>query len=313
MLGLLLCIVLINDIGYSDQQNNVGEMITCRRNLRAANQLHLQFVDDLTMVESLILKESVKSVPITDRPQPDPYHARTGHILMPNKSKVYSQILEVNEYAKTNEMKLNLEKTKFMIFNSCSSIDFMPTFSIGGTEINLVEEMKLLGLIITSDLKFSKNTDYIVKKAFKRIWMLKRLKNLGAANDQLIDVYLKQIRSVLELAVPAWHPSLTLSDTSSIERVQKAALQVVLGPQYTSYRSALEYTGLLTLEERRENLCKRFAVKASKNSKHKEWFKINNKVTNTRQKQPFYCPVISRTKRFDNSPISYLTKLLNKK
>ena len=59
----------------------------------------------------------------------------------------------------------------------------MPTFSIGGTEIKLLEEMKLLGLIITSDPKFSKNTDYIVKKAFKRIWMLKRMKNLGASDD----------------------------------------------------------------------------------------------------------------------------------
>ena len=66
--------------------------------------------------------------------------------------------------------------TKFMIFNSCSSIDFMPTLSIGETEINLVEEVKLLNLIISSELKFSKNTDYIAKKAFKRIWMLKRLK-----------------------------------------------------------------------------------------------------------------------------------------
>ena len=136
---------MINDIGFNDQQNNVGEMINCRRNLRAANQLHLKFVDDLTVAESLILKDSVKTVPITDRPQPDPYHARTGHALMPNKSKVYSQILEVNDYANTNEMKLNLEKTKFMIFNLCSSIDFMPTFNIGGTEVNLVEEMKLLG------------------------------------------------------------------------------------------------------------------------------------------------------------------------
>ena len=188
LLGLLLCIVLINDIGFNDQQNNVGEIITCRRNLRATNQLHLKFVENLTMAESLILKDSVKTVPITDRPHPDPYHARTRHALIPNKSKVYSQIMEVNKYANTNEMKLKLDKTKFMIFNSCSSIDCMPTFSIGGTEINLLEEMKLLGLIITSDPKFSKNTDYIVKKAFKRIWMLKRLKNLGSSDDQLIDV-----------------------------------------------------------------------------------------------------------------------------
>ena len=55
LLGLLLFIVLINDIGFEDQQNNAGELVTCRRNLRAANQLHLKFVDDLTVAESLIL------------------------------------------------------------------------------------------------------------------------------------------------------------------------------------------------------------------------------------------------------------------
>ena len=199
-----------------------------------------------------------------------------------------------------------------MLFNTCTSIDFMPTFSLGGTDIELVEETKLLGLVITSDLKFNKNTEYIVKRAFKRIWMLKRLKNHGASDDQLIDVYVKQIRSVLELAVPAWHSSLILADKLSIERVQKAALQVIFGLNYSSYSSALEAANLLTLDARRENLCKKFAFKAVKNTKHKEWFKVNTKLNRTRQKQPFFCPVVSRTKRFENSPVSYLTNLLNK-
>ena len=88
LLGLLLFIVQINDIGFEDQQNNAGELVTCRRNLRAANQLHLKFVDDLTLAESLILKDTVKTVPVTERPQPDPYHARTGHVLANENSKL---------------------------------------------------------------------------------------------------------------------------------------------------------------------------------------------------------------------------------
>ena len=68
-----------------------------------------------------------------------------------------------------------------------------------------------------------------MKKGLKRIWMLKRLKNLGAQEEPLIDVYTKQICSVLELAFPVWHSSLTLANRFSIERVQKAALDVILG------------------------------------------------------------------------------------
>ena len=37
---------------------------------------------------------------------------------------------------------------------------------------------------------------------------------LGASRMDLLDVYMKQVRSILELAVPAWHPGITVSKTS---------------------------------------------------------------------------------------------------
>ena len=313
LLGLLLFIVLINDVGFMDQTNNIGEVITSRKNLERANQLHLKYVDDLTLAESISLKDNLVQVPLTERPLPDPYHARTGHALISKNSKVFKQIKEVNEYANSNDMKLNLQKTKFMLFNQCRNLDFMPTFTLEGNEIEVVEEMKILGVIITSDMKFSKNSEYIIKRGFKRVWMLRRLKNLGASIENLIDVYIKQIRSVLELAVPVWHPSLTVVDKVGIERVQRAALQVILGYDYRSYASALEVSNLSTLEDRRKKLCSKFASKSVKHPKHRNWFKVNTKVTVTRQKQPKFCHVISRTLRFANSPISYLTRILNSK
>ena len=172
--------------------------------------------------------------------------------------------------------------------------------------------MRILGLIIRSDLKWSSNTEHITVKAFKRLWVLRRLKALGASQSRLLDVYFKQVRSVMELAVPAWHPGLTVSDALDIERVQKAALQIILGTSYTGYAAALNYFELDTLEGRRVALCEKFGKKAAKDVKHCNWFKPNNKRTITRQPQPKFCPVAARTKRFDKSPLSYLTKLLNK-
>jgi hypothetical protein len=309
LLGLLLFIVLINDLGFKDQLNNAGDLISSRRNLRAANQIHLKFVDDLTVAESLILKDNVYSVP--DRPLPDDFRCRTGHALKTENSAVYKEVNNIKEYAAANDMKLNLRKTKFMLFNQCKSIDFMPALNIDGADIELVEEMKLLGVIITSDMKFSRNTEYIVERGYKRVWMLRRLKNLGASDYQLVDVYIKQVRSVLELAVPVWHSSLTVADKISIERVQKSALQIILGLEYDSYKSACQHLGLETLEVRRKKLCKKFGIKAAKNAKHTKWFKVNTKISRTRQQQPQFCPVVSRTTRFDNSPLSYLTKVLN--
>ena len=50
---------------------------------------------------------------------------------------------------------------------------------------------------------------------------------------------MKQIRPIMELAVPAWHGAITQAEKDEIERVQKAALHIVLGNDYLSYRNAL--------------------------------------------------------------------------
>ena len=210
-------------------------------------------------------------------------------------------------------MKLNHKNPKLMLFNTCKNWDFMPDFSVDGHQIEVKEEMKLLGLHVRADLKWSTNTEQMVAKGYKRMWMLRRLKKLGATGVELKDVFIKQIRSVLELAVPVWHSSITLSERVDIERVQKSALHVILGMEYKTYEAALKKLNLETLESRREKLCTKFAAKSVKHDKHKNWFKVNERTTVTRQPQPKYCPVVATTKRFDNSPISYLTKLLNLK
>ena len=260
----------------------------------------------------MALLSGEKLVPAPDRPQPDSFHARTGHALPQENSAVYKQLMQTAVYASDNEMKINQKKTKLMLFNPCTSVDFMPDFQLGENELEVVEEMRLLGVIIRSDLKWTANTEYIVKRAYKKLWVMKRLKELGADQDQLVDVYIKQIRSVLELAVPAWHGAITQAERMDIERVQKAALHIVLGQEYISYKNALKHLNLDSLEKRREKLCLKFGEKAEKHSKFKNWFKLNKPNVNTRQDQTKYCEMIANKDRYKKSPISYLTTLLNK-
>ena len=97
-----------------------------------------------------------------------------------------------------------------------------------------------------------------------------------------------------------------------IERVQKAALHISLGSEYNSYSHALNQVNLPTLEDRRVQLCMKFAFKAVRNPKLSNWLKVKPRVGKTRLKQPLFCPVFSRTSRFEKSPRSYMTLLLNK-
>ena len=88
-----------------------------------------------------------------------------------------------------------------------------------------MDEYKLLGVMLRSDLSWNSNTNYMVKRANKKLWALKRLKRLGANSKDLTDVYIKQIRSLLEFSVPVWHSSLTEQDKMKIERVQSNQMQ----------------------------------------------------------------------------------------
>ena len=279
--------------------------------MKNVNQIHLKYVDDLTLAEPINLAKQLVSVPASVRPMPDMYHARTGHVLPLGNSEVYNQLLKTEEYARSNYMKLNFKKTKVMLFNPCWSIDFMPHLEVENHELELMEEMRLLGVIIQSDIKWGANTDHIVKKASSKLWVIRRLKALGASTGQLVDMYIKQCRSILELAVPAWHGAITQAERADIERVQKGALFTILGDKYCNFKNALKLASLETLDKRRDKLCSKFAKKTEKNEKHKNWFKPKPKIT-TRQNDQKYWPVVARTDRLKTSPISHLTSVLNR-
>ena len=198
-----------------------------------------------------------------------------------------------------------------MLFNPAKKLDFMPSFPIDDKEISLVEKTTLLGLVIRSDLSWSSNTEYIVKRCNSKLWILRRLKRMGATKEDLLDAYIKQERSILEYAVPVWHSSITGVQRLDLERIQKSAFHIILGELYVSYSSALKQLSMVTLNARRIKLCKKFVKKSVKNEKFTKWFKINSKINFTRLKQPKYCEVFSRTARYKKSPISYLTRLLN--
>ena len=311
LLGLLLFLVLINDAGFDNQLNNAGELLTSRRNMKDVNSIHLKYVDDMTLAEAIDLNKNLVYVPDSERVQPDRYLARLGYTLPSENSKVQQQLIKTEEYALENQMQINCKKTKVMVFNPCWSKEFQPELELGNDQLEVVDEMRLLGVIVTSDVKWASNTEHIVKRASNKLWTLRRLKGLGAQNQELVDIYVKQCRNILEFAVPAWHGAIKGAERLDIERVQKGALHIILGEQYDGYQSALDATNLETLELRRNNICLKFAQRAEKDDKHCNWFKPKNNIY-TRQKDDKYWETIARTGRLKNSPIPHLTSLLNK-
>lgn len=199
-----------------------------------------------------------------------------------------------------------------MIFNQATSVDVHPKVKIDQDNIiEVVEQMKLLGIIIRSDMKWSSNTKNMVAKCYKRMWMLRNLKKNGADQAQLLKIYFQQIRSVAEMACPVWNAGITLQEINTIERVQKTALAITLGSNYTTYNDALAILKVDTLESRRTKLCLKFALKAVRNPKFSSWFAPNTYQVNTRSVKPPFKKINCRTRQFRKSPLPYLTNLLN--
>ena len=57
LLALLLFLVLINDVGFKNQENGAGIIASSKKKIRKANEIHLKYVDDLTIAEAVKLKD----------------------------------------------------------------------------------------------------------------------------------------------------------------------------------------------------------------------------------------------------------------
>ena len=142
------------------------------------------------------------------------------------KNLMQVQLNSLESFTTKKLLKIKEQKTTIMKFNVAKNDDFPPELTVNGFSSNLkvVTETKLLGIMLTNDLKWATNTEYSCKKAYGKMWTLRRMKLLDVDPTIICDVYVKEIRSLLELAVPAWHSGLTKKQSGDIERVQKVAV-----------------------------------------------------------------------------------------
>ena len=107
-----------------------------------------------------------------------------------------------------------------MVFSRSDS-EFATRLTVNGKTLDRVEEVKLVGVWVTTWLDWNRNTSEICRKAFAKLTMITKLKYAGVSMEDLINIYILYIRSTLEYCSVLWHSTLTVEQTQSIERVQK--------------------------------------------------------------------------------------------
>ena len=209
-------------------------------------------------------------------------------------------------------MLLNEDKTKTMLFNFTNNHQFTTRLTVNNENIQVVESTKLLGTFITNDLKWDLNTNKIIKKANARLQLMHKISEFGALQNDMKDIFILFVRSILEVSSCVWHSSLTEENIDDLERVQKSALRIILKEKYKTYTNALNVLELDTLFNRREQLCLEFAQKCTKHTKLKHMFPLNIKehemVTRDHEK---YIVHFANTERLRNSAIIHMQRLIN--
>ena len=207
-------------------------------------------------------------------------------------------------------MKINPKKSNILLFNMSHKYRFPAEISVSTNEVlEVVRSAKILGVLVTDDLKRTSNTDFIVEKARNKIWTLRKLSKLGFGTDFILDVYYKEIRSLLEYCVPVWSGSLSFKDSNKIENIQKLVMKILIKGSYTSYSETCEFFQVEKLYRRREKLCLNFGHKEIK--KDNSIFKKSTQKSKRKQTQKLVSVPNARTKRNSSSSVPYISRLIN--
>ncbi|MEL7309090.1 MAG: reverse transcriptase domain-containing protein [Pseudomonadota bacterium] len=119
-------------------------------------------------------------------------------------------------------------------FSKCSNVNFVTRKSLSlnhvfdstGVPLTICHTVKILGVIFSDDLRWNHHIDYVIRKASKRIFILRNLKRSGCNSLIMLRVYVSLIRSVLLYCYPSFcnAPSY-LHETLS--RVEKRVFKLV--------------------------------------------------------------------------------------
>jgi hypothetical protein len=164
-----------------------------------------------------------------------------------DRSKLNSAVSELENWS--SRWQLPLAPSKCSVFHiGRRNLEFDYKLC-SGVNLNHTKVTKDLGVWLTHDLKSSTHCNNIVKTAFQRAALIKKVFCSGDRNT-LVWAFKVFVRPILEYASPVWSPAQS-GDILHVELVQRRFTKYLPGLRSKSYQERLKILGLETLEMRR--------------------------------------------------------------
>ena len=167
-----------------------------------------KFVDDLTTLEIInLLSIGLSSYNYKHHIPSDV--PTNGHYIENTQLRTQDYINHISEWTKKQKMEISTKKTKAMIINFTENYQFTSRMQLNNVNIDIVDEMKILGTIVTNDLSWNKNTKHLVQKVNKRMLLLKKVQKFGATREEMVHIWIVYCRSILKQSSVVWSSSLS--------------------------------------------------------------------------------------------------------
>ena len=226
--------------------------------------------------------------------------------LDPEKIAMQTYLDQISDWTEQNLMLLNERKSSYIVF-SRSKEAFSTRLKINNITLERKNVIKILGVWFQEDLKWNYNVKQICIKAYRRMYILNKLKYAGIPQSDLLTIYKLFIRSIAEYCSALFHTSLTQELSDKLEAIQKTAVKIILADKYSDYISALETLSLDTLFQRRDVHLKKFSLKCISDVHNAKLFPENQNVRG----KNIYHVNFARTNQYLQSTIPQGQRMLN--
>lgn len=149
----------------------------------------------------------------------------------------------VEKWCSENQLSVNPSKTAMILFTHKRKYELSKDVILYNEALQLVSEVKYLGVTLDRKLLFNKHLEYKANKSIKAFWQCRRAfgKTWGLSPKVIYWIYTVMIRPMLTFGSLVWWPRARLKTSAAmLQKVQRLACMCITGAIKTAPTSALE-------------------------------------------------------------------------
>ena len=138
----------------------------------------------------------------------------------------------IGTWANDVDLSISPSKSQATLFTSNThQAKYELNIHLGQARIPTDRFPKILGVTFNNLFSFTNHIDAVAAKARKRLHILKALSGTdwGHSKETMLATFKALIRPLFTYAAPIWYPNSSPTSISKLQRIQNAAIRVIIG------------------------------------------------------------------------------------